>query len=732
MRVSLRLIASAVFLAIVAFAAPSLAQVSGAILHLFPGDPGYPAGRFVQGPDGRLYGTVTQAGSLSAGAVFVIGVDSGGVTSSAVLHVFNGSDGRWPTSGLALANDGAFYGVTQAGGASDRGTVFRVTSDGTFTLLHSFTGADGAEPRASLIQASDGWLYGTTAQGGAGSVGTIFKMSLAGAFVSVHSFTGTSSPKNTGTGGYPYAPLVQASDGNLYGTTRDRLGNVAIVGQGTVYRLTLAGAVTTLTRFGMGPVVGYSAPAAGLAEGLDGALYGTAPPAIFKITTAGTATVLVNGISVANSLTRGTDGAFYGAGNNVFKLTTTALTNLHSFPSAPLPAGASVVMGGVMQASDGLFYGMTTYRGSADHGTIFRLAADGSAFQSLADFSSLDGEAPTGVIKASDGNFYGTTLRGGHANKGTLFRMTPAGGFSVLHSFSDGSDGGTPVARLVQTADGSIFGGTITGGLGWGTAFRLAPDGTFSTIRVFDDGAGPRRPGALTLTSDGTFVVNMRPAGLPSIIVFRMTTTGDVTTLGPAPPTTNAFTEAADGNLYAVVTGSVSETLIIDPFYTYDPGMVLRINPAGDGSVLKVFSCSKNPKSEPASCPDGSFPVGTLAPGPDNALYGVARSVLFRVGLDGVVSTVARLDSAGIDAPLTGLTRGSNGLFYGLATMTDGAEGIYSVSSAGAAQVVYRFSSSVGRNFNGPLVEDTPGTFYATAADGGPATYGIVYRMKLF
>src|SRR5262249_42567383 len=112
--------------------------------------------------------------------------------------------------------DGYFYGSTFAGGAFNRGMVFRLSSTGVFTVVYSFTGgADGANP-AGVVQASDGNLYGTTSTAGASDRGTIFRLSLAGAFSVLHAFT-------TADGGGSIAPLMQAADGGMYGTTA---GNV--------------------------------------------------------------------------------------------------------------------------------------------------------------------------------------------------------------------------------------------------------------------------------------------------------------------------------------------------------------------------------------------------------------------------------------------------------------------------------------------------------------------------
>jgi len=146
----------------------------------------------------------------------------------------NCADGEGPDAGLIHAADGDFYGTTSGGGTNGQGTVFRITSEGTLTTLHSFSGPDGSQPYAGLIQSSDGNLYGTTEQGGglgckgSGGCGTVFKVTPGGTVSTLYSFSGQD-------GSYPYAGLIQATDGNLYGTTSAGGAN----NKGTVFRLSM-------------------------------------------------------------------------------------------------------------------------------------------------------------------------------------------------------------------------------------------------------------------------------------------------------------------------------------------------------------------------------------------------------------------------------------------------------------------------------------------------------------
>jgi len=127
--------------------------------------------------------------------------------------------------------------------------------------LHSFNLTDGANPYAGLLLAADGNFYGASSQGGAYGYGTVFKITPAGALTTLHSFDGTD-------GASPYAGLIQATDGNFYGTTY--AGGTQNIG--TIYVITQAGALTTLHSM-VNPEGGF--PYGGLVQGTDGNFYGT-------------------------------------------------------------------------------------------------------------------------------------------------------------------------------------------------------------------------------------------------------------------------------------------------------------------------------------------------------------------------------------------------------------------------------------------------------------------------
>jgi len=271
------------------------------ILYYFTGmsDGGSPNG-LIQGTDGNFYGSAAFGGQVSSvcgsggcGVVFRL-TPAGAET---VLYSFAGgaNDGAVAAS-LVQGSDGNFYGVTAYGGSSNAGTVFKVTPAGAETVLHVFAGgSDGAAPQTPLLQANDGNFYGTTPLGGTSSAGTLFRVTTAGTETVLHSFAG-----GTADGAQPYTAVIQFTDGNLYGTTSAGGNATCNGGCGTVFKSMLPGAESLLYSFGPSPAAPLQAPQpSSLIQGSDGNFYGTTTNGgqfglgtVFKLTPAGVATVL--------------------------------------------------------------------------------------------------------------------------------------------------------------------------------------------------------------------------------------------------------------------------------------------------------------------------------------------------------------------------------------------------------------------------------------------------------
>jgi uncharacterized repeat protein (TIGR03803 family) len=349
----------------------------------FGSNPKNPDAGLVQATDGNFYGTTAFGGTNGEnGTIFRIG-STGGLTT---LFSFGDTNGNQPQGQLIQATDGRLYGTTEFGGTNgDNGTVFRLSLSGQFTLLYSFKGTNGSRPQGGLIQASDGQFYGTTAAGGVGSdSGTIFRINSNGVFTLLYTF-----PSNGRNGTSPLGSLFQHTDGNLYGTTS--LGG-ASGDNGTVFRITLAGSFSSLASFNGG---NGSGPAAGLVRGSDGNFYGTTQfggatdnGTFFRVTPSGALTSLAsfagtNGNFPLAPLLASSDGFLYGTtsgdksvgGTNtfgtVFRVTLAgALTTLAVFNATN---GASPAAG-LIRGTDGNYYGTTFEGGPAGGGSVFRLA----------------------------------------------------------------------------------------------------------------------------------------------------------------------------------------------------------------------------------------------------------------------------------------------------------------------------------------------------------------------
>jgi uncharacterized repeat protein (TIGR03803 family) len=224
-----------------------------------------PSGGLIRDAAGNLYGTTIQGGSSEEGTVFK--VDSTGTET--VLHNFAGGtkDGAYPyLTRLHEDADGNLYGVTEEGGTSNLGVVFEVSASGTFSVLHSFAGgsSDGAFPSGPLMRDTEGNLRGTTQAGGASNLGTMFELSSSGTLTLLHSFAGGKTD-----GAYPYGGLVLDPTGNLYGTTT---GGGA-TGVGTIYELSTAGTFTVLQS--LKSKIDGAYPYGGLVIDAKGNLFGT-------------------------------------------------------------------------------------------------------------------------------------------------------------------------------------------------------------------------------------------------------------------------------------------------------------------------------------------------------------------------------------------------------------------------------------------------------------------------
>jgi uncharacterized repeat protein (TIGR03803 family) len=465
------------------------------ILHTFNSskDGDNPLGALLQASDGNLYGT-TESGFRLGGTVFRITPSGIFKTIYAFCKQSHCTDGSQPFDGLVQTVDGNFYGTTMNGGAAFYyGVVFRMTPTGSFTTLYSFCThsgcADGKEPEAGLVEGTDGNFYGTTIAGGAHDGGTVFKITPDGSLTRLYSFC---SQPACADGAEPEVVLVEGTDGNFYGTTDG--GGVYTChrqGCGTVFKITPGGALTTLYSFcSESACADGDFPQTALVQASDGNFYGT----------------------TAGGGTGGPCLIGFGPGcGTVFKITPSGtLTTLYSFCSESDCADGQFPHG-LIQATDGNLYG-TTEEGGANTcvigsknygcGTIFRITPTGT-LTTLYSFCSQsgcsDGEGPVaGLVQDTNGKFYGTTVGYGTSVNGTAFSLSvglgpfvesqPAVGtvgmaVNILGNDLTGATGVTfnGTAATFRVVSASAISTTVPAGATSGTVQVVTPSGTLSS-----------------------------------------------------------------------------------------------------------------------------------------------------------------------------------------------------------------------------------------------------------
>jgi uncharacterized repeat protein (TIGR03803 family) len=355
-----------------------------------------PGGGLVQGIDGNLYGTTVNDGAISGGTIYRITAAGKLTTIYNFCSLSNCEDGAFPNSALVLAGDGNFYGTTINGGTHDAGTAFRITPAGTFSVIYNFCNQgnclDGGGP-SGLMQASDGNFYGTAYSGGTTNNGTVFRLTPAGTLTAIHSFCVTSGCPD---GDIPESALVQGIDGNLYGTTT--LGGTSILG-GVVFRISMTGNFEVLHDFCSSlSCADGSQPYSQLLQASDGNFYGTTYyggtnctfggagcGTIFRITPDGTLTTMFSfcpadcsaGYLPIAGLIEGSDGNLYGTTDSVegceplacgavYRMTLQGnVTAIHTFcATTGCPDGANP-QAPLFQATNGAFFGAAFWGGKS-------------------------------------------------------------------------------------------------------------------------------------------------------------------------------------------------------------------------------------------------------------------------------------------------------------------------------------------------------------------------------
>ena len=632
----------------------------------FQAPPSGPGRNLVQGPDGNFYGTI--GGGSGRGTLFRVSPDG----SFAFIKTFTDAEGS--VTPRVLGPDGYFYGM--GGAPSGAGAFVKIRPDGTdFTVLREFSGVI----TTGLLRGSDGVFYGTTAEGSDDPSSTIFRINADGtgfAVLKTLSFTEGSNP--TGN-------LVEGTDGFLYGTASQGGANGEY---GSIFRIRPDGSdFAVIKSFAGSSAADGSGPQSGVVQGPDGSFYGT---------TAG-----------GGSERAGTIFKINGDG--------TGFTLLKNLTQAE---GANPFVGGLLLAPDGNLYG-TIYAGGTGFGSIFKIALDGSNFTVLKEFTGVDGWEPRGsLLQGSDGSLYGTTERGGTADYGTVFKLSPDGsGFALLTSFQLADDAtGYAFGTLLQASDGNFYGTTEQSVGNVGTVFRLRPDGTYTTLKVFDGTDGSRPRGTLVQGSDGSLygITELGPNKMENGAIFKINPDGSgfavfktFTSLEGSFP--NSLLAAPDGYFYGTnQSGGINSR-----------GTLYRIKVDGTGfAVLKAFTETER--------------VGSLLVGPGGLVYGNMISSgtnnLIRINANGNLTTIKQFTAANDPG---GLAVSSGNTFYCLKSTVDFNGEICRINADGSGFALLK--AFTGTDGSGPtgLVQGSDGTLYGVTREGGTnAGYGTIFRLN--
>jgi uncharacterized repeat protein (TIGR03803 family) len=339
----------------------------------------------------------------------------------------------------------------------------------------------------------------------------------------------------------------------------------------------------------------------------------------------------------------------------------TFFTSLASFDGTD----GSYSYAGLVESTDGNFYGTAWAGGTYNDGTVFKVTPNGT-LTTLHSFDGQDGRGPYSLVHATDGNFYGTTVWGGAYGAGTIFKITPSGTLTTLFSF-DGQDGSAG-AVLLQARDGNFYGITAGGGTngGYGTVYRITPGGILSTLYSFDgtDGQGPD---ALMQASDGNFYGATGGGGTNGGYgtIFKITPSGLLTTLhsfdnsqGWFP--TAGLMQASDGSFYGTTNYGSNNNC------STGCGTVFKITPSGTLTTLHSFDGS-----------DGAYPVAGVVQDRQGNLYGATYGggaynncsygcgTVFMIAPSGTLTTLHSFDGTDGDSPLGALVQATDGNFYG-------------------------------------------------------------------
>jgi uncharacterized repeat protein (TIGR03803 family) len=656
----------------------------------------YPAGVAAVAPgsqpmlaaDGYFYGMTQQGGTHDAGIMYRFDPSTSILTP---LHDFGSvpNDGGFAVGTFLQASNGRLYGLTQGGGNSTQaGILFEYDpSSGNYTILHTFgLGVDGVNPTADVIEAANGKFYGTTLAGGEAGAGTIFEYDPAtSTYASKYSF-------DYDSGGSPSGNLFLASNGKVYGMTQFGNNN-----EGMIFEYVAgASSITVVAEFDDS---NGGFPTGSLTE-TNGKLYG--------ITGGGGS----NGMGVIFE----------------FDPSTNVITNKFDLDGTTTGAYSQ---GSLALCSSGKFYGLFSFGGANNVGTLFEYDPSTNAFSTKLDLDRSSGLPGYGTpFFTADGKMHGTMITGGTNNTGVLFEYDPGTNSYVNKlSFAGAPDGRNPNNKLTLAANGKFYSITLQGGTGdYGTVYEFDPVTlVFSKKADFTKSNGAYPVGALANASNGKLYGTTQRGGAndQGVIFEYDPATASISNQFDLDFNTGTFLfngliATPNGKLYGASRDGG----------TNSRGALLEFDPLTN-SVTIIYSFAQA---------TGATPTAALTLGSDNNLYGVANGgaqsagVVFKYDLaTSTYTKTAEFNSIGAVFPRSSLTNATNGKMYGLTLFGNtGAGGVlYEYDPVTAALIDrYDFPSSGTTGFSprGTMTLSSNGKLYGMTQGGGANNLGTFFE----
>jgi uncharacterized repeat protein (TIGR03803 family) len=597
---------------------------------------------------GMLYGVTSSGGLYDFGIVFEFNPNTNTYTK---IADFNSQNGASPEGALLLVN-GLLYGTTLSGGANGTGVIFECNPvTNTIVKKIDLISATGINPYGSLLLASNGKLYGMTSAGGVNNVGVIFEYDISlNLYVKKIDF-GTAGA----IGSNPYGSLIEASNGKLYGMTK----NGGINGNGNIFEYDYN------TNICSNKINNIGSPYGSLTEALNGKIYGLS-----------------------------FNGGLNGLGHLFeYNPNTSGYSIKYSFPNN---GSAAKPYGSLLEASNGKLIGMLSGANNNTPGIIFDYNPSTSTVNNLHTFNTINGALPMGSLieyqSAGTGNLYGVTNGGGERSQGVLFTYNiNSSSYTKMIDFSYDPKGSVPQPSLTKGLNGKLYGTTMTGGLNnLGTIFEFDTITKITTKKIDFSNASGYNANGLTLASNGKFYGTAKSGGLYTLgTIFEYNPISNtfsklhdfVNGAGSTP--TGMFTQASNGKLYGVGSGGLFEYDVANNLFILKPNTNWANTPLINSCNGKLYCISGSLIIEYDPLTNTKIQYNILASGqqPNGIMFASNGKIYGSTGYGGInnfgtlfefnpinttYTTLVDFNILNGKYPIGTLVQSSNGKLYGL------------------------------------------------------------------